>query len=225
MKVKKVIVLSTDKAVYPINAMGISKAMMEKIMIAKARIADKSKTIFCGTRYGNVMASRGSVIPLFIEQAKNNHPITITDPDMTRFLMSLDVAVKLVLHTYHYGKSGDVFIQKAPSAKIKDLAEAIKQLFNPNIKLKIIGTRHGEKQYETLLTREEMAKAKETDKYFRIPLDDRDLNYENYFTKGEKSILSQKKDYNSSNTKLLTVSEIKKMLLSINYIKNELKRS
>ncbi len=225
MGVKKVIVLSTDKAVYPINAMGISKAMMEKVMIAKARMTGRSETILCGTRYGNVIASRGSVIPLFIEQARNNQPITITDPDMTRFLMSLDEAVKLVLYAYRYGNSGDIFVRKSPAAKIIDLAEAIRQLFNPHIKLKIIGTRHGEKQYETLLTKEEMAKAKETDKYFKISIDDRDLNYEKYFTKGEKSILSQKRDYNSSNTKLLTVIEIKEMLLKIDFIKNKLKRS
>jgi UDP-glucose 4-epimerase len=220
-KIKKVIVLGTDKAVYPINAMGISKAMMEKVMVAKARTTDNTKTILSGTRYGNVMASRGSVIPLFIRQIKEGKPLTITDPNMTRFLMSLEDAVDLVLYTFDHAKQGDIFVQKAPASTIKDLASALKELFKASNEIKIIGTRHGEKLYETLLTREEMAKAEDCGNYYRIAVDDRDLNYNKYFTEGEEQ-LSQAEDYNSHNTKRLTISEIKTMLLKLEYIQKEL---
>lgn len=224
MGVKKVVVLSTDKAVYPINAMGISKALMEKVTLAKARTTESSGCTMSVTRYGNVMASRGSVIPLFIEQIKRGHPITITDPDMTRFLMSLDEAVHLVLHAYEHGKSGDIFIQKSPASTVADLAEAIRQIFDPKTKIKIIGTRHGEKKYETLLTREEMVKAQEGEKYFRIPSDERDLNYDKYYTEGKKQVTKQIEEYNSYNTKMLNVKEIIDLLLKLDYVKNELKR-
>ncbi|MCZ7383431.1 MAG: polysaccharide biosynthesis protein [Candidatus Methanoperedens sp.] len=198
--VKKVIMLSTDKAVYPINAMGISKAMMEKLMVAKSKTADKSKTILCGTRYGNVIASRGSVIPLFVKQAKEGKPLTVTDPRMTRFLMSLDDSVDLVLYAYKHAKQGDIFVQKAPASTIMDLAIAIKEIFKSNSEIKIIGTRHGEKLYETLLTREELAKAEDLGSYYRIKADVRDLNYAKYFTEGEEQV-SLLEDYNSHNTK------------------------
>ncbi len=219
--IKKVIVLSTDKAVYPINAMGISKAMMEKVMVAKSRATDDTKTILSGTRYGNVMASRGSVIPLFIRQIKEGKPLTVTDPNMTRFLMSLDDALDLVLHAFNNANQGDIFVQKAPASTIMDLAVALKELFEVDNEIKIIGTRHGEKLYETLLTREELAKADERENYFRIIPDDRDLNYNLYFTEGEKEI-SHLEDYNSHNTKRLTVDEIKEMLLTLDYITQEL---
>ena len=220
-KVKKVIVLSTDKSVYPINAMGISKAMMEKVMVAKARTTDNTKTILSGTRYGNVMASRGSVIPLFVKQIKERKPLTVTDPNMTRFLMSLEDAIDLVLYAFNHAKQGDIFVQKAPASTIGDLATALKELFKADNEVKIIGTRHGEKLYETLLTREEMAKAKDCGNYYRIAADDRDLNYNKYFTEGEEH-LSQSEDYNSHNTKRLTVTEIKTMLLKLEYIQKEL---
>jgi UDP-glucose 4-epimerase len=219
--VKKVIVLSTDKAVYPINAMGMSKALMEKIMVAKARTTDKTKTILSGTRYGNVMASRGSVIPLFVKQIKEGQAITVTDPNMTRFLMSLEDAIDLVLYAFNHAKQGDIFVQKAPASTIKDLALAIKELFNADNEIKIIGTRHGEKLYETLLTREEMAKAKDCGNYYRIAADERDLNYNKYFTEGEEQI-SHAEDYNSHNTKRLNIDEIKTMLLKLEYIQQEL---
>jgi UDP-glucose 4-epimerase len=220
---KKVIVLSTDKAVYPINVMGISKAMMEKLMVAKSRIADKSKTILCGTRYGNVIASRGSVIPLFINQIKSGQSLTITDSNMTRFMMSLDGAIDLVLYAFKHARQGDMFVKKASACTIGDLAFAIKELFNAKNEIKIIGTRHGEKLYETLLTREEMAKAEDCGDYFRILADTRDLNYNKYFIEGESEISAQE-DYNSHNTKRLDVKEIKEILLKIDYIQNELKK-
>lgn len=220
-KVKKVIALSTDKAVYPINAMGISKAMMEKVMVAKARMTDESKTIFSGTRYGNVMASRGSVIPLFIKQIKEGKPLTITDPNMTRFLMSLDDAVDLVLYAFNHARQGDIFVQKAPASTIIDLANALKEIFKASNEINIFGTRHGEKLYETLLTREELSKAEDLGDYYRIVPDGRDLNYGKYFTEGEKQ-LSVVEDYHSHNTKRLSIPEIKEKLLKLDYIQQEL---
>ena len=220
-RVKKVIVLSTDKAVYPINAMGASKALMEKLMIAKSRTVDKGTTILCGTRYGNVIASRGSVIPLFINQIKSGQQLTVTDPKMTRFMMSLDSAVDLVLYAFKHARQGDMFVKKSPACTMGDLAFAIKELFKAKNEIKIIGTRHGEKLYETLLTREEMAKAEDCGDYFRISADTRDLNYNKYFIEGESKI-SVQKDYNSHNTKRLKIEEIKEMLLKIDYIQNEL---
>ncbi len=220
-KVKKVVVLSTDKAVYPINTMGTSKAMMEKLMVAKSRTVDEGTTILCGTRYGNVIASRGSVIPLFINQIKSREPLTVTDPKMTRFMMSLDSAVDLVLYAFKHGRQGDMFVKKSPACTIRDLAFAIKELFKAKNKIKIIGTRHGEKLYETLLTREEMAKAEDCGNYFRILADTRDLNYNKYFIEGESKISAQE-DYNSHNTKRLNIEQIKKKLLQIDFIKKEL---
>lgn len=218
--VKKVIILSTDKAVYPINAMGMSKALMEKIMVAKSRTVDIEKITLCGTRYGNVMASRGSVIPLFVQQIKEGKSITITDPNMTRFMMSLDDAVSLVTYAFSNAKQGDLFVQKAPAATIKDLAVALKELFKANNEIKIIGTRHGEKLHETLLTREELANAEDCGDYYRISPDDRDLNYSKYFTEGKEQV-SLMEDYNSLNTHRLTVEEIKAMLLKLDYIQHE----
>jgi len=222
-KVKRVIVLSTDKAVYPINAMGTSKAMMEKLMVAKSRIAGEGSTILCATRYGNVIASRGSVIPLFIRQIKSEHPLTVTDPKMTRFMMSMDSAIDLVLYAFKHARQGDIFVQKAPACTIGDLAHALKELFGAKNEIKIIGTRHGEKLYETLLTREEMAKAEDCGNYFRISADSRDLNYNKYFIEGESEI-SVQEDYNSHNTKILNIEEIKNMLLKVDDIQNELKK-
>ncbi|WP_129127762.1 polysaccharide biosynthesis protein [Geomonas oryzae] len=219
--VKKVITLSTDKAVYPINAMGISKAMMEKLMVAKARTSDEEKTVFSGTRYGNVMASRGSVIPLFVKQIREGLPLTVTDPNMTRFLMSLDDAVDLVLYAFSNARQGDIFVQKAPASTIHDLAVAVRELFDAKNQIKIIGTRHGEKLYETLLTREELSKAEDMGDYYRIIPDERDLNYGKYFTEGEEKI-SQIEDYNSHNTQRLTVTGIKEKLLKLDYIRQEL---
>jgi UDP-N-acetylglucosamine 4,6-dehydratase len=219
--VKKVITLSTDKAVYPINAMGISKAMMEKLMVAKARMTDECRTVFTGTRYGNVMASRGSVIPLFVKQIKEGKPLTITDPNMTRFLMSLDDAVDLVLYAFSNARQGDIFVQKAPASTIMDLALAVRQLFNAENEICVIGTRHGEKLYETLLTREELAKAEDLGGYYRIIPDDRDLNYGKYFTEGEEQI-SLLEDYNSHNTQRLTVAEIKEKLMKLEFIRQEM---
>ncbi len=219
--VEKVIVLSTDKAVYPINAMGISKAMMEKVAVAKSRNLGKETTICC-TRYGNVMASRGSVIPLFINQIRDAKEITITDPNMTRFMMSLDDAVDLVMFAFKNGKNGDIFVQKAPAATIELLAKALKNLLNrPEHKIKTIGTRHGEKLYETLLTREEMVTAVDMDKYYRIPSDTRDLNYSQYFEDGE--VITEAEDYHSHNTHRLNESEMKEMLLSLREIQSDLK--
>ena len=216
-KVAKVICLSTDKAAYPINAMGISKALMEKVAIAASRNCINTKV--CLTRYGNVMASRGSVIPLFLNQIKNNEPITITDPKMTRFLMSLNEAVELVLFAFEHGNQGDLFVNKAPAGEIGDLAQALKELCNGNNEVKIIGTRHGEKLYETLCTREEMIKAEDMDAFYRIPADNRDLNYARYFSEGEED-LSQIEDYNSHNTKQQNVQEIKEMLIKLDVVKN-----
>lgn len=221
--VKKVITLSTDKAVYPINAMGISKAMMEKLMVAKARMTDENKTVYSGTRYGNVMASRGSVIPLFIKQIREGKPLTVTDPNMTRFLMSLDDAVDLVLYAFSNARQGDIFVQKAPASTIMDLALAVRELFDADNEIKVIGTRHGEKLYETLLTREELAKAEDMGGYYRIVPDERDLNYGKYFTEGEEQI-SNFEDYNSHNTQRLTVPEIKEKLLQLEFIQQELQR-
>lgn len=219
--VKKVICLSTDKAAYPINAMGISKAMMEKVFVAKSRTVDPSKTLICGTRYGNVMASRGSVIPLFVEQIKAGKPITITNPNMTRFLMSIEEAVELVVFAFKNAKTGDIMVQKAPASTIGDLAKAILEIFNADNEIKVIGTRHGEKQYETLLTSEEHLIAEDFGNYFRIPADTRDLNYDRYFTSGNVEA-HEIVDYNSNNTTLLTVEQIKEKLLSLEYIQNEL---
>ncbi len=220
-EVEKVICLSTDKAVYPINAMGMSKAMMEKLMVAKSRFIDPAKTTMCCTRYGNVMASRGSVIPLFIKQIKEGKPLTVTDPNMTRFLMSIDDAVDLVLYAYTNGRQGDTFVQKSPAATVGDLALAIRELFNADNEIKIIGTRHGEKLYETLLTREEMAHAEDLGGYYRIPVDDRDLNYNKYFFEGQEKV-SESEDYNSHNTERLSVEQIKEKLLTLELVRQEL---
>jgi UDP-glucose 4-epimerase len=219
--VKKVICLSTDKAVYPINAMGISKAMMEKVFIAKARTIDPAKTLICGTRYGNVMASRGSVIPLFIDQIKSGLPLTVTDPNMTRFLMSLEEAVELVLHSFVNGKQGDIMVQKAPASTVEDLAKALNEIFSGKSKIQVIGTRHGEKLYETLLTKEEFAVSEDMGNYYRIPADNRDLNYDVYVSSGS-SKLSAITEYNSHNTKRLNVNEIKTKLLSLEEVKEAL---
>jgi len=219
--VKNVITLSTDKAVYPINAMGMSKALMEKMMIAKARTQGGLSTIFCGTRYGNVMGSRGSVIPLFIQQVLSGEPISITDPNMTRFMMSIDDAVDLVVYAFQHGKPGDIFVQKAPAATIETLANAINRLFNTKSEIKIIGTRHGEKLYETLLTREEMVKAENMQNYYRISCDGRDLNYSCYFVKGETNISTQE-DYNSHNTHRLDEDGMIELLLKLQFVKEAL---
>ena len=219
--VKRVILLSTDKAVYPINAMGISKAMMEKLMVAKARLTRLGGTILCGTRYGNVMASRGSVIPLFIQQVKEGKPLTITDPKMTRFLMSIDDAVDLVIYAYEKGRPGDIFVQKAPAATIETLALAIKKLFKARTPIRVIGTRHGEKLYETLLTREERAHAEDLGNYFRIPADTRGLNYSEYFTQGQEAV-SHEEDYHSHNTRRLDVDGTVKLLLKLDLVREEL---
>ncbi len=220
--VKNVIVLSTDKAVYPINAMGMSKALMEKLMVAKARMYGDKKTVFCGTRYGNVMASRGSVIPLFIHQIQTGVPLTVTDPNMTRFMMTIDDAVDLVLYAFQNGDPGDIFVQKAPAATIGVLAEALLKLFNAKNEIRIIGTRHGEKLYETLLNREEMAKAEDMGDYFRVPADVRDLNYNCYFVEGQKEV-SLKEDYNSHNTARLDVDGMMKLLLKLDIVQRALK--
>jgi len=219
--VKRVVVLSTDKAVYPINAMGISKAMAEKLMVAKSRLMPKDGPVICATRYGNVMASRGSVIPLFIDQLKSGEPITVTDPNMTRFLMSLEDSVDLVLHAFENAQQGDIFVQKAPASTVADLAQALKELFNLNNTVKVIGTRHGEKLYESLISREEMAKAEDMERYYRIPADNRDLNYKKYFVEGETHI-SELDDYTSHNTVRLNVAGIKELLLNLDYIKEQL---
>lgn len=219
--IKNMIVLSTDKAVYPINAMGMSKALMEKLMIAKARAHGDSGTIFCGTRYGNVMGSRGSVIPLFISQILAGEPLTITDPDMTRFMMSIDDAVDLVVYAFEHGNPGDVFVQKAPAATIETLVRALKKLFQANNDIRIIGTRHGEKLYETLLTREEMAKAEDMGGYYRIPADVRDLNYSLYFTEGETSVSGQE-DYHSHNTRRLDEDGLIDLLLKLDFVRDTL---
>jgi UDP-glucose 4-epimerase len=220
--VDKVICLSTDKAVYPINAMGMSKALMEKLAVSKARSPGISKTVISVTRYGNVMCSRGSVIPLFINQINNGNELTVTNPEMTRFMMSLEDAIDLVLFAFNNAKGGELFIQKAPASTIKDLADAVNEIFNGNKKTRIIGTRHGEKIYESLLTREEMAKAVDLGDYYMVPIDSRDLNYANYFHKGVKSEAIVD-DYTSHNTKRLSYDELKSLLLSLDYIKNALR--
>lgn len=219
--VRKCICLSTDKAAYPINAMGISKAMMEKIIVAKSRTITQEKTIICVTRYGNVMASRGSVIPLLVQQIKSGQPMTVTDPNMTRYLMSLDEAVELVVYAFQYAQTGDTIVQKAPASTVGDLAEAVRQLFDPQHEIKIIGTRHGEKVYETLLTKEEFFKAQDLGNYYIVPADNRDLNYDKYFIEGNER-LSTMGEYNSHNTRRLSVEEVKERLLSLSYIREEL---
>lgn len=218
---RRVVVLSTDKAVYPINAMGISKAMMEKLMVAKARMRSPGETVLCATRYGNVMASRGSVIPLFVQQIREGKPLTVTDPHMTRFLMSLEDSVDLVLHAFEHGGQGDIFVQKAPASTVGDLAQAIKELFRSDSAVRIIGTRHGEKLYESLLSREEMARADDMGRYYRIPADDRDLNYNKYFVEGETKV-SVFDDYTSHNTERLNVEQVKELLMKLDFIKGAL---
>lgn len=213
-EVRRCVVLSTDKAVYPINAMGLSKAMMEKVMIAKARLCDSSKTVLSATRYGNVMASRGSVIPLFIAQLQEGKPLTVTDPAMTRFLMSLEESVELVLYAFEHARPGDIFVQKAPASTVGDLALALRDLMGRENPIKVIGTRHGEKLYESLVSREEMARAEDLGGYYRIPADSRDLNYDKYFVEGELEI-AQTDDYTSHNTRRLGVEEIKKVLMKL----------
>jgi len=220
-QVSRLVLLSTDKAVYPISSMGISKAMAEKLLVAKARSQGEDETIFCATRYGNVMASRGSVIPLFVAQLKEGRALTLTDPNMTRFLMSLDDSVDLVLYAFNHGKQGDIFVQKAPASTVADLAQAIKELFNKDEPNKIIGTRHGEKLFESLISREEMARASDEVYYYRIPADCRDLNYAQYFTEGNKE-LSLMSDYTSHNTERLNVAQVKVLLSKLDYIKGEL---
>ncbi len=219
-KVRKVIVLSTDKAVYPINAMGMSKALSEKVMVAKSRSLNGTGVVFCGTRYGNVMASRGSVIPLFVNQIKNGQPISVTDPEMTRFMMTLEDAVELVLFAFVNGNNGDLFVQKAPAATIRDLAQALRELYASDTDIRVIGTRHGEKLYETLVNREEMAKATDEGNYYRIPADNRDLNYNKFFTEGESKV-ALVQEYNSHNTKRLDVEETKKLLLRLRSIRED----
>lgn len=220
-EVKKVIVLSTDKAAYPINAMGISKAMMEKVTIAKSRNLDDSKTIFCATRYGNVMASRGSVIPLFIDQIKLGSPLTLTDPNMTRFMMTLEDAVDLVLFAFENGQQGDLFVQKSPAATIEVLAKALLELYDSKSEIKVIGTRHGEKLYETLVNREDMVKAEDMGNYYRIPADNRDLNYAQYFSEGEPDV-STYDEYHSHNTERLDIEGMKQLLYKLPIIKKEI---
>ena len=218
--VKKAVILSTDKAAYPINAMGMSKALMEKVMIGQSRNLNPEKTIFCGTRYGNVMASRGSVIPLFIEQIKQGKPLTLTQPEMTRFMMTLDHAVELVLYAFEHGEQGDLLVQKSPAAKIGILAQALKELFNSDVPIETIGIRHGEKMYETLVTAEEMLKAQDLGAYYRVKADNRNLNYKKYFSEGQTN--SIKVEYNSNNTKQLDVKEMKELLLKLPEVQKEI---
>lgn len=219
--VKKVICLSTDKAAYPINAMGTSKAMMEKVFVAKSRTVDPEKTLICGTRYGNVMCSRGSVIPLFIEQIKSGQALTVTEPKMTRFIMSLEEAVELVLFAFEHAENGDIMVQKAPACTIEVLAQAVRELFHADNEIKIIGIRHGEKMYETLLTNEECAHAIDMGDFFRVPADKRDLNYDKYFKEGDQK-RTELTEFNSDNTELLNVEQVKEKLLSLEYIRDEL---
>ncbi len=221
-RVKKVVVLSTDKAVYPINAMGMTKALMEKVMIAKSREIRDDRTLLCGTRYGNVIASRGSVIPLFIQQIKEKKPITVTDPNMTRFMMSLDQAINLVLFALEHCNQGDIFVQKAPSATVQDIAESLKDIFSSNSPIDIVGSRHGEKVHETLLSREEAARAEDMGSYFRIPADNRDLNYSKYLNEGNNKI-DKAMEYTSENTTRLNRKELTDLLLSIDYVIDQLK--
>jgi len=218
--VKRVILLSTDKAVYPINAMGMTKALSEKVMVAKSRNLNGSGTVFCGTRYGNVMASRGSVIPLFVNQMKHNQPITVTDPNMTRFMMSLDSAVDLVLFAFEHGENGDIFVKKSPATTIADLAHAIKDLYKSESEIKVIGSRHGEKLFETLVNREEMVKAEDLGEFYKIPADTRDLNYSKFFTEGTEEI-SRVEEYTSHNTYRLNLEETKDLLLSLSFIRQD----
>ena len=219
--VRRCVVLSTDKAVYPINAMGLSKAMMEKVMVAKSRLSDPEHTVLCATRYGNVMASRGSVIPLFLKQLADGKPLTVTDPGMTRFLMSLEESVDLVLYAFEHAAPGDIFVQKAPASTVGDLALALKELTHSQSDIKIIGTRHGEKLYESLVSREEMAKAEDKGKYYRIPADNRDLNYDKFILEGQPEA-NDVDDYTSHNTERLTVETIKELLLSLSYVQTEM---
>jgi UDP-glucose 4-epimerase len=219
--VKKVICLSTDKAAYPVNAMGTSKAMMEKVFVAKSRTVDPSRTLICGTRYGNVMCSRGSVIPLFIDQIKSGQPLTITEPKMTRYIMSLEEAVELVLFAFKNANAGDIMVQKAPACTIGDLAQAVKELFDANNEIKIIGIRHGEKMHETLLTKEEYVKAIDMGGFYRVPADTRDLNYDKYFIEGDQKV-ADSDEYNSNNTQQLNIEQIKEKLYSLEYVRNEL---
>jgi UDP-glucose 4-epimerase len=219
--VERVVVLSTDKAVYPINAMGVSKAMMEKLMVAKARMQEPGETLLCATRYGNVMASRGSVIPLFVSQIKEGKALTMTDPSMTRFLMSLDDSVDLVLHAFEHGQQGDIFVQKAPASTVADLAAALLQLFGASTSPRIIGTRHGEKLFETLVSREEMARIDDMGDYYRVPADNRDLNYAKYYSDGEEKI-SRLEDYTSHNTQQLDIAQIKCLLEKLDFIQEQL---
>ena len=219
--VKKVICLSTDKAAYPVNAMGTSKAMMEKVFVAKSRTVDPDKTLICGTRYGNVMCSRGSVIPLFIEQIKEGKPLTVTEPKMTRFIMSLEEAVELVIFAFENAKAGDIMVQKAPACTIEVLASAVKELFNADNEVKVIGIRHGEKMYETLLTNEECARAVDMGGFFRVPCDQRDLNYDKYFVEGNQE-RTKLTEFNSNNTQILNVEQVKEKLLSLKYIREEI---
>lgn len=221
-KVKNIVVLSTDKAVNPINAMGMTKALMEKIMVAKSRRTNSTDTVLSATRYGNVMASRGSVIPLFIKQCKEGKPLTVTDPNMTRFLMSLEESVKLVLFAFDHASGGDIFVQKAPASTIYDLADAIRELFNPKAEIKVIGTRHGEKPHETLVNREEMIKAVDMGHFYRIPADNRDLNYDKYFVSGSETITTNE-EYTSFNTHRLDKQGVIDLLLTLDYIQQELK--
>jgi len=216
--VRRVVVLSTDKAVYPINAMGMSKAMMEKVMVAKSRLCDPARTVLSATRYGNVMASRGSVIPLFLQQLQDGRPLTLTDPTMTRFLMSLEESVDLVLYAFEHARPGDIFVQKAPASTVGDLAEAMRQLLKKDNAINIIGTRHGEKLYESLVSREEMARSEDLGGYYRIPADSRDLNYAKYFVEGQPA-LSEIDDYTSHNTKRLSVDEVKQVLMQLDLIR------
>lgn len=220
-KVKRVVVLSTDKAVYPINAMGVSKAMMEKVMVSKARTTPENETVLCATRYGNVMGSRGSVIPLFVKQIKEHNPLTITDPNMTRFLMSLEDSVDLVFYAFQHANQGDIFVQKAPASTIQTLAQALKELFNANNEIKHIGVRHGEKLYESLVSSEEMSKAVNLEHYYQIPADNRDLNYGKFFVEGNTES-TKFTDYTSHNTRRLDVKEVKELLLKLDFIRKEM---
>ena len=220
-KVKKVVVLSTDKAVYPINAMGISKAMMERLTIAKANLYGNNKTILCATRYGNVMGSRGSVMPLFIDLIKKGKPLTVTDPQMTRFMMSLEDSVNLVLYAFKHAKQGEIFVQKAPAATVADIASVMNEIFGKKEKVKIIGTRQGEKLFESLLSREEMIRAKDMGRFYCVPSDTRDLNHAKYFIEGQK-LISKSKDYTSHNTERLNLKQLKKLIMSLDFIRNEI---
>lgn len=222
-KVSRCVVLSTDKAVYPVNAMGLSKAMMEKVMVAKSRLSDSSHTVVCATRYGNVMASRGSVIPLFLDQIRRGKPLTITDPAMTRFLMSLEESVDLVLYAFQNARPGDIFVQKAPASTVGDLAQALRELLDPAAETKVIGTRHGEKLYESLVSREEMARAEDLGDYYRVPADARDLNYDKYFVEGEREI-AEIEDYTSHNTHRLDVAAVKEVLMQLDIVREAIGR-